>query len=610
MTFRSWIRGLCTRSPRTSLRKSLARVRPCLEELEPRLVPSFTLGTSALLEGPGSGTASDIVTGSGTWSATANAAWLHTTTGGTGNGQAIFSFDANTGPTRTGTLTIAGQTLTVTQAGGNYMAPTSLTTLVSGLDTTSVAVDSSGNVFIADSANNAIDEWFASFQMLFSIDEYGLKNPTGIAVESSGNVFIADSGDNAIKEWNTSTARLSTIVSSGLNNPTGVAVDSSGNLYIVDSGNNAVEEWNASTQTLGAIVSSGLNYPTAVAVDNSGNVYIANGDDNNRGNNAIEEWNAATQTVSVVVSGLNKPTGVAVDSSGNVYIADSGFFNGDPNPIKEWNASTQTVSVVPSGLYSPTGVAVDSSGNVYVPDSDADIGELPRAFVPVTANEAATAGSDSLPVLPATQSLTGVFAPSSDQAWLTIGSLGVGAVNFSFTGNTGAPRTAVITALGLPITVAQAAGRVYPLIEGPAAGSDSYIVTYSGPWTAVANAAWLHTTSSGTGNGLAYFTFDANTGPTRTGTLTIAGKTLTVTQENSNFVAGTLPITLVSSGLNSPSGVAVDSSGNVYIADEPQSTPSRRLERLDPRGQYAHLLGAQSSKGRGSGQLGQRLHRR
>ena len=63
----------------------------------------------------------------------------------------------------------------------------------------------------------------------------------------------------------------------------------------------------------------------------------------------------------------------------------------------------------------------------------------------------------------------------------------------------------------------------HALIEGPTAGSDSDIVESSGAWAASSNASWLHTTSTGNGNGLAKFTFDANTGATRTGTLTIAG---------------------------------------------------------------------------------------
>ena len=94
----------------------------------------------------------------------------------------------------------------------------------------------------------------------------------------------------------------------------------------------------------------------------------------------------------------------------------------------------------------------------------------------------------------------------------------------------------------------------YIPLEGPISGTDSDIVANRGAWTATSNVSWLHTTSSGTGNGLAIFTFDANMGATRSGTLTIAGQTLTVTQAGSSYVAANPVTTLVSSGLNSPYG--------------------------------------------------------
>src|SRR5262249_17869143 len=67
MTAPAWIRKKF--EPRTlrTVRKHRAQFRPCLEALESRLVPAFTLGTTALLEGPAVGSASDIVTGSGAW---------------------------------------------------------------------------------------------------------------------------------------------------------------------------------------------------------------------------------------------------------------------------------------------------------------------------------------------------------------------------------------------------------------------------------------------------------------------------------------------------------------------------------------------------------------
>src|SRR5262245_48222035 len=84
---------------------------------------TFALGASTVLEGPAAG--SDTVLLSVTpapsaWAASANAPWLHTTASGTTSGSVLFTFDANIGATRTGTLTIAGQVLTVVQAGVSY----------------------------------------------------------------------------------------------------------------------------------------------------------------------------------------------------------------------------------------------------------------------------------------------------------------------------------------------------------------------------------------------------------------------------------------------------------------------------------------------------------
>ena len=272
------------------------------ETLTVTQAPAQPLSTTALLEGAAAGSDSDIVCFAGAWSASANASWLHTTSTGSGiGGLATFTFDANTGVTRSGTLTIAGETLTVTQAAGSGYVAAGTVPLVST----------------------------------------GLNNPEGVAVDAEGNVYIADTGDNAVKEWNAATQTVSTLVSSGLSSPQGVAVDISGNVYIADTGDNAIKEWNAATQTVITLVSTGLSSPQGVAVDGAGNVYIAD-----TGDNAIKEWNAATQTViTIVSSGLNSPEGVAVDAANNVYIADTG-----DNAIKEWIAATQTVSTLVLGV--------------------------------------------------------------------------------------------------------------------------------------------------------------------------------------------------------------------------------------------------------------------
>ena len=411
------------------------------------------LGTNALLVGSAAGTSSVVLSYSGAWTAIANDSFLHISAGsasGTGSAVIVFTYDAFIGTgTRVGTLTIAGLAVTVTQTGTNYIGPTGpdLVTLGSSLGVSDVAVDASGNVFYI-AYNTAIKEWIASTQQMTTLLSSGLNKVEDLALDSSGNVYTADLNNNAIYVWSASTQQLTTLAS-GLNGPYGVAVDGFGNVFFSDN-NFAINEWIASTQQLNTLVSSGLTYPLGLAIDVSGNVYIADCNDQE-----IKEWSASTQQVTTVVPGLFFPRGVAVDGSGNVYIADTAH-----NAVKEWSASTQQViTLASSGLYSPGGVAVDGSGNVYIADgtNNGTIDEIPFAFVgPATLTEPASAGTDSLlPVLPSTASLAGVFAPASDQDWLTIGNIVGGVVSFSFSANTSTSRVAHITVLGQQIAVTQ-----------------------------------------------------------------------------------------------------------------------------------------------------------
>ena len=449
-------------------------------------VAPYALGTSALLEGNGAGTDSVALTvtpETGTWTAAAVDSWLtvSTTAGGssgtdstagTGSANVIFTFTANTGATRTGTLTVAGQTLTVTQAGSTYTQTNDVTTLVStGLSSPQgVAVDGSGNVYIADAGHGAIKKWTAATNTVSTLVSTGLSAPAGVAVDGSGNVYIADTGHNAIKKWTAATNTVSTLVSTGLSGPQGVAVDSYGNVYIADSNHYAIRKWTAASNTVSTVVTAGVADPiVCVAVDGSGNVYFTE-----TYNKVIKKWKAATQTVSTLVGGVS-PAGVAVDGSGNVYYSD-----GANLAIKKWTAATQTVSTL-SGA-SPAGVAVDGSGNVYFASGSTFIRELPYAFVDATAkNETAASGTDALPVvLPATANLLAPFAPTSDSAWLTIGTISSGVVNFGFTlNNTVTSRTGHITVLGVQTTITQAA-------DVPA----SITVSSGSPQSATVNTAY------------------------------------------------------------------------------------------------------------------------
>jgi DNA-binding beta-propeller fold protein YncE len=246
-----------------------------------------------------------------------------------------------------------------------------------------VAVDGSGDVFVADYGNNAVCEIVAASGAVSSSSTVntvgsGFNFPYGVAVDGSGNVFVADGVSStvyeivAVKGVVSSTSTVNT-VGSGFGYPTGMAIDGSGNVFVADDGNNTVYEIVAvngvvSSSSTVNTVGSGFSQPNGVAVDGSGNVFVGD-----YGNNAVKEIVAsnglvtASSTVTTVGSGFFQPVGVAVDGSGDVFVADTGN-----NAVKEILAvnglvsSSSTVNTVGSGLSFPTGVAVDASGNIFV----------------------------------------------------------------------------------------------------------------------------------------------------------------------------------------------------------------------------------------------------
>ena len=143
-------------------------------------------------------------------------------------------------------------------------------------------------------------------------------------------------------------------------------------------------------------------------------------------------------------------------------------------------------------------------------------------------------------------------------------------VSYSFTENLNPTRAGHITLLGNTITVRQFGPFTLGatnLFEGSYTGSDSVVLAVApntASWTNVANVPWLHLSPasvSGTGSTIVVFSFDANPGSTRSGTISIAGQTLTVTQAGSTYVKAGQLTSLVSSGLSGPHGLIVDGLG-------------------------------------------------
>jgi hypothetical protein len=298
----------------------------------------------------------------------------------------------DTGDQRVRKVTVAGQTQTInTYAGGgsgNDGGPATSAILAANRD---IAVDSAGNYYIADTANNRIRK--VSGGIITTVAGTGLTGysgnnvgataadvtfdqPWGLAVDSSGNIFVADTYNEVIRK--VSAAGIITTVAglpgkpcvpttncgdgllatgASFTQPTTVAVDSADNLYIADFGASRIRFINNSTGIISTIAGS----TTGLVCQNP--IYPSCGD-----------GGAAASAL------LNQPYGVTVDSTGQVYIADTGdnrVRKIDSNGNINGYAFSGVVDFGPNGVAAllsdyntPLYVALDSRDNLFVSGSD------------------------------------------------------------------------------------------------------------------------------------------------------------------------------------------------------------------------------------------------
>ncbi len=247
-----------------------------------------------------------------------------------------------------------------------------------------IAVDSSGNWYIADTANNRIRmvstageiSTLAGTGTAGSSGDNGpaavaeLSSPQGLAIDSANNLYIADSGNNEVRKI-TAGGTISTIASQ-LNNPLSVAVDGQGSVYIADSGDNQIVEVNAAGSTSTFAKLAGV---LAVAVDSSGNVVAAD---------TSQIWKIAVDSTgntsaTSIATGLTSPGGLAFASDGTLFIADTGA-----NVVRELNTAGALSAIAGNGtagfsgdgglaldaeLSAPSGIATGANGMLLVADT-------------------------------------------------------------------------------------------------------------------------------------------------------------------------------------------------------------------------------------------------
>jgi sugar lactone lactonase YvrE len=451
------------------------------------------------------------------------------------------------------------------------------TALADGLSASGgVAVDSSGNIFLADNINNSVTEILAAGGYKKSIPlGSGFKNPSSVAVDATGNVFVADSGNNAVKEILAvsgsipSSPTINTL-GSGFKSPTGVAVDGSGDVFVADTGNNAVKEILAVNGSIAATskvntLGSDFKSPTGVAVDGSGDVFVADA-----GNNAVKEILAvngsipSSPTINPLGSEFMTPEAVAVDGTGDVFVADAGN-----KVVKEILAvsgsvplSSPMINTLGSDFKEPQSVAVDSNGNVFVADkAPGKITELALQSVNVGSQAAGSpSGVLSLPFTIGSSEST----PVGSIAVLTTG---VPSRDFVNAADSTCTAMTYTTATKCVVNVSFS-----PAATGLRRGA---AVFYSGANRTGTVLATLPIYGIGAGPQIA---FGPGGAQTSVGSEFISPEGVAVDAADTVYISddGLQQVfkvtsngaqTVIGSGLDVPQGVAVDGAGNVYISD-------------------------------------------
>ncbi len=274
-----------------------------------------------------------------------------------------------------------------------------------------VAVDAAGNVYVADTGNatirvitpgGVVTTLAGSAASRGSHDGTGsaalFNQPTGIAVDSVGNVYVADALNATIRKITSSGAVTTLAGSAGVrgetdgagagarfNYPCGVAVDAAGNLYVADTYNATVRKITpAGTVTTlagsagitGAVDLTGTNalfsQCAGVAVDAAGNVYVAD-----TGNATVRKIAPSGQVTTLAgvagIAGLadgagegalfNQPHGLVVDGSGNLYVADTG------NAAIRRVAADRTVTTMSLSAPEPANTPTPPSGDTPIPSA-------------------------------------------------------------------------------------------------------------------------------------------------------------------------------------------------------------------------------------------------
>ncbi|HZC43351.1 MAG TPA: hypothetical protein VE195_04195, partial [Acidobacteriaceae bacterium] len=365
---------------------------------------------------------------------------------------------------------------------------------------TGLTFDDSDNLYIADSGNNVIRKVDAATNIITTVagnhkkgytgdggpaTSAELNTPNGVAVDSVGNLYIADTSNNAVRMVSAASGIITTVAGNGtagfsgdggpatsaeLHAPGDVSVDSAGDLYIADTNNGRIREVSAKSGIIMTVAGMGtagfggdgfsatgaeLNYPNAITLDAAGNLYIADSLNNRIRKINVLDSNLYFATTPIGFSSLDSPQTATATNTGNaplVFSVPSSGLNPSVSPnfglsttstCPQLDISSSAASLAPGGscslILSFTPVQTGTiSGTATVSDNAAGIPPFVQTVHLKATGLPASAGRPdfSLSATPSSQTISSTSAP----AVYTVTVTGI----YGFTGNV------ALIATGLP----------------------------------------------------------------------------------------------------------------------------------------------------------------
>ena len=472
-----------------------------------------------------------------------------------------------------------------------------------------IAIDAAGTLYVADTGNHliraitpaaAVSTIAGTAGSAGAVDGVGaaarFSSPGGLVVDGASNVFVADTGNSTIRRIAAGGAVVTLAGTAGangaadgtgaaarFNGPAGIAIDAAGTLYVGDSLAPSIRKVSAAgvVTTLAGTASvvgyadgtgAGASFagPYGIASDGAGTLYVADRD--NYAVRRVDSGGVVTTFAgaplvqgaadgAVGVATFRVPIGVAVDAAGNIYVGD--YYNDD---IRRIGVDGQVTTIAGLGgtpgtadgtgaaarFTTPQGIALDAAGNLYVADKNSHTIRkvTPAGVVTTLAGRPGVVGSADGTGAAATFTFpNAVVADAAGNVYVT----------------DSANTIRKITPAGVVTTLAGTATRT-----GAADGSGP-AASFNLPYGIAIDAAGDLYVADGS-NALVRKVTPAGVVTTVAG---IAGVRGTV-----DGPAGTATLTL-------PTGVAVDTAGNVFVAD----IAARTIRRIDPAGVVSTIVG-------------------